>query len=199
MASALLAIVSATLIGVECFLRRLLPEYSAQAIWHRQQGIEAEVSLTPGVGLGFWLGVVGSIMMLLTALYPLHSRIGWLRGRTETRGWLAAHILAGILGPIFVTYHTTVKLDRWPSLAFWLMWLVVFTGAIGRYVNPRLKAQAAVRALERQLGTVELGPGHDRRDGILRATWRHAHIILTALMVIVGLAHVATAMLFKVG
>lgn len=197
MLSATIAIAAAAIIGLECFLRRLMPDYSAQALWQRQAGLEPDVSFTPGNGLGFWLGVAGSILMLLTALYPLHSRIGWLRGRTETRGWLAAHILAGILGPIFVTYHTTVKLDRWPSLAFWLMWLVVFSGAFGRYVNPRLKLAAARRILEKQLESAELGPSVERKEGLLAATWRHAHIILTALMFIIGLIHVATAMLFK--
>lgn len=196
--SAVLAIFAASAIGLECFLRRLLPQHSAQAILQRYQGVEADVSFSAGNGLGFWLGVAGSVLMLLTALYPLHSRVGWLRGRTETRAWLSAHILAGILGPIFVTYHTTVKLDRWPSLAFWLMWLVVFSGAVGRYLNPHLTLQAARRALERQLDQGVPSPFSPRRLGLLRAAWRHTHIALTALMFVIAILHVATAMLFKV-
>lgn len=196
--SAALAILAASGIGIECFLRRLLPQHSLQALWQRHQGLEADVSFSAGDGLGFWLGVTGSVLMLLTALYPLHARVGWLRGRTATRGWLAAHILAGILGPIFVTYHTTVKLDRWPSLAFWLMWLVVFSGAVGRYLNPHLKLQAARRALERQLEAVELSALVTPRDTFLRVAWRYAHVGLTALMFLIAVLHIATAMLFKV-
>jgi putative YpdA family bacillithiol system oxidoreductase len=137
--TAVLSMLGATIVGMECFLRRLMPEWSMLHYWQVQQGLPVDVTFTSGAGLGFVLGIIGTALMAMTALYPLHSRLGFLRGIAKTRFWLAGHILAGILGPVFVTYHTTLKLNRWPSVAFWLTWLVVLTGALGRSVYTSIR------------------------------------------------------------
>ncbi|MBK6685556.1 MAG: NAD(P)-binding domain-containing protein [Deltaproteobacteria bacterium] len=122
------------LIGLECFLRTMLPEYSGLYLYQGWVGIKDPVTFSSAAGLGFNLGIIGSVMMALTALYPLHSRLGWFKKVARTRFWMAAHILFGILGPAFVTYHTKLKLDRWPTIAFFAMWAVVFSGVLGRYL-----------------------------------------------------------------
>jgi thioredoxin reductase len=130
----MVALISAVAVGLECFARRTIPEWSLLYRWQTMHGLPIDVALISGSGLGYVLGIAGSILMAMTALYPLHSRLGLLRKVAKTRFWLSGHILAGILGPVFVTYHTMLKLNRWPSVAFWLVWAVVFTGAIGRHL-----------------------------------------------------------------
>jgi hypothetical protein len=40
----------------------------------------------------------------------------------------------GFIGATLVTYHAAFKLDRWVGLACFSMWIVVASGAIGRYL-----------------------------------------------------------------
>lgn len=280
-AVAFLALFVATAIGIECFLRRMLPDQSLLGRWQRLSGGTGGVTFTAGSGLGYGLGIAGTSLMALTALYPLHSRLGLFRRVAKTKLWLSAHIFAGILGPVLVTYHTMLKLDRWPSLAFWLMWLVVFSGAIGRHVYTWLRRAHGLAGFEgdkletdRRKLTDELGAtrGHTQlirvlelapsaaaparafvvlaplqllieelgslarttwvrwvtlrsvRDPALRqralevsverlrkerahllerissstTVWRRLHLLATLLMFGIALAHIATAMLFKV-
>lgn len=167
-AAAVLSIIVAVLIGVECFLRMLLPDLSLLSAWHRFGGVEAEVFFKPGHGLGFYLGITGTALMFITALYPLNSRLGFLRKLAKTKFWLLAHIVAGLLGPALVSYHTTLKLDRWPAVAFWAMWAVVFSGVLGRYIFTWVRRSVGLAALEGQalqstqeemIGKVESGKG----------------------------------------
>jgi thioredoxin reductase (NADPH) len=162
----LAAVIVTAIAGVECFLEAMSP---AKSLLGR--------SLSAGDGLGFWLGITGSVMMAATALYPLHSRVGLLRSIAQTRSWLFAHVLAGLVGPAFVSFHTMLKLDRWPSVAFWAMWLVVFSGAIGRYVFT------------------------SSRSFTERATkiWRAGHVVMTSLMLVVASIHAVIALLYRAG
>ncbi len=146
--AAIVAIVLTVFVGLECFARSVMPDRS---VTHRVQsflGVDAPVGFDAGEGLGFWLGVIGLSLMLLASLYPLNSRLGWARRFAKTRFWLAAHVTAGLLGPCFVTYHTMLKLNRWPSLAFWAMWLVVASGMIGRFVYTAMRKRTGLASLE---------------------------------------------------
>ncbi|MFO0729208.1 MAG: NAD(P)-binding domain-containing protein [Myxococcota bacterium] len=143
-----LALLIATVIGLECFLRRMYPESSFLAYWQTYAGKKAEVGFYSGEGLGYYLGIAGTTLMFLTALYPLHSRLGLFRKVAKTPFWLAGHVLAGLIGPVFVTYHTTLKLNRWPSVAFWLMWIVVMSGVIGRHVYRWIRSAYGLTDME---------------------------------------------------
>lgn len=146
--AALVAVVVTVLIGLECFARTVMPELSATSRLQTLLGQPADVSFQAGEGLGFWLGIIGLSCMALTALYPLNSRLGWARRFAKTRFWLSMHIVAGLLGPALVSYHTMLKLDRWPSLGFWAMWLVVMSGVVGRYAFTSLRRGTGLSALE---------------------------------------------------
>lgn len=147
-AAGVLAIVVTVLIGLECFARSVMPDQSATAFLYRALGITEEVTFSAGHGFGFWLGIIGMSCMAVTALYPLNSRLGWARRWAKTKFWLAAHVMAGLIGPAFVSYHTMLKLNRWPSLAFWAMWAVVFSGVVGRYAYSALRGRRGRSLLE---------------------------------------------------
>ncbi|MEQ9501646.1 MAG: NAD(P)-binding domain-containing protein [Deltaproteobacteria bacterium] len=147
---ALVALVLTVLVGLECFARSVMPERSLTHRVHVALGIDDPITFDAGAGLGLWLGIIGMSLMLLASLYPLSSRLGWARRWAKTKFWLAAHVAAGLLGPCFITYHTMLKLDRWPSLAFWAMWLVVASGMIGRFVYTAMRRRTGLAALEGQ-------------------------------------------------
>jgi len=121
-------------VGLECFLRRTLPEHSLQAALLQWLGRVEPISYSSGKGFGHWLGYIGTSFMLLTFLYPLHTRLGLLKKLGAQSTWLTVHLWVGFIGATLVTYHAAFKLDRWVGLSCMSMWIVVASGAIGRYL-----------------------------------------------------------------
>jgi putative YpdA family bacillithiol system oxidoreductase len=188
-AAVLAAVIVTALAGIECFLEAMAPGVSVLG-----------QPLSAGTGLGFWLGITGSLMMVATALYPLHSRLGLLRSLSKTRAWLFAHILAGLVGPAFVSFHTMLKLDRWPSVAFWAMWLVVFSGAMGRYLFTSTRMQGAVAAFEAQVAKRWSLRGRMYQLAARTSSlWRVLHVGLTGVLILVASAHAVVALLYRAG
>jgi Fe-S-cluster-containing hydrogenase component 2 len=121
-------------VGLEAFLRRTLPERSLQAALLQWLGRVEPISYSSGKGFGHWLGYIGTSFMLLTLLYPLHTRLGLLKKLGAQSNWLTVHLWVGFIGATLVTYHAAFKLDRWVGLSCMSMWIVVASGAIGRYL-----------------------------------------------------------------
>ena len=194
--AALVAIVATVLIGLECFARTVMPELSATALVGHHLGWTGEIRFDAGEGLGFWLGIIGLGCMALTALYPLNSRLGWARRFAKTRSWLALHIVMGLLGPALVSYHTMFKLDRWPSLGFWAMWLVVMSGVVGRYAFTTLRRNLGLSSLEGEsltshraalMDRVSSGEGLTqivRLDALLEARPQRRNVLLAPIYLV---------------
>jgi Fe-S-cluster-containing hydrogenase component 2 len=154
-------------VGVEILLRRVWPAHSLAAMLVPWFGDHGPVSYKPSRGYGHWLGYVGTAFMLLTLFYPLRTRCGVLKNWGAQSTWLSVHLWVGFIGATLVTYHSALKLDRWVGLACYSMWLVVLSGAIGRYLYGILRSglglaefqQSSIRssvlwgALSQNLGT----------------------------------------------
>jgi hypothetical protein len=141
-------------IGLECFLRRTLPELSLMAAYVQRTGLDRTVSFGSGRGLGHWLGYIGASLMLLGLLYSLRTRVARFRQYGRQSAWLSLHLWVGFAGATLVTYHSALKVDRWASIACFLMWLVVLTGVLGRYAYGKVHsaigvAEFELKALER--------------------------------------------------
>jgi thioredoxin reductase (NADPH) len=131
---AALLILALAAVGIESFLRSTLPEHSFQAVLLQWLGVVEPISFSSGKGFGHWLGYIGTSFMLLTFLYPLHTRLGLLKNLGTKSSWLTVHLWMGFIGATLVTYHAAFKLDRWAGLSCVSMWIVVASGAIGRYL-----------------------------------------------------------------
>lgn len=132
--TAILTILLLIGIGIECFLIRTQPEQSLLGHYVHATGAKIPVSFTSGRGIGHWLGYIGFFMMLASVVYSLRTRVNRFRGWGSQTAWLSAHLWLGFTGATLVTYHAAFKLDRWASIACYLMWIVIVTGAVGRYV-----------------------------------------------------------------
>jgi len=98
-----------------------------------------ENGLTPVSGLGYWLGIAGSSLMLLLLLYPLRKRIRSLRGIGTVTFWFRAHMILGILGPVLVLWHANFRLGSInASVALIAMLVVAASGIIGRYLYSKI-------------------------------------------------------------
>lgn len=96
---------------------------------------------TAGSRLGYWLGVVGAVLMLLLMLYPVSKRIPALQRLAAIRYWFSVHMLFGVLGPVLILLHCTLRIGSLnAAVAFWSMVVVASSGVFGRFLYGRLHA-----------------------------------------------------------
>src|SRR6056297_4015905 len=93
--------------------------------------------------LGHGLGIIGSILILMTLIYPFRKRILKKKGRQNP---LNRHVTYGLIGPSLVVIHSAHKFSSPIGiLVFLSLVLVVFSGIVGRYlfkqVNRSLREQ----------------------------------------------------------
>jgi len=90
--------------------------------------------LTPEKGVGYWLGIVGSSLMLLLLLYPLRKRVKLLRALGSVAFWFRTHMILGVVGPVLILLHANFKLGSINSnVALATMLIVALSGIVGRY------------------------------------------------------------------
>ncbi|HYA47036.1 MAG TPA: hypothetical protein VEF92_05740 [Burkholderiales bacterium] len=113
---------------------------------------------TPGSDPGYYMGLVGSIMMALLLLYPLRKRLRILQRASELRHWFKLHMFLGIAGPVLVIYHSTMKIASLnAAVAFFSMLIVAGSGIIGRFIYTKIHhglygRQATLRERQEHLG-----------------------------------------------
>jgi Fe-S-cluster-containing hydrogenase component 2 len=139
-------------LGVESFLIRTEPERSLLHLVVSATKANIPVTFVSGRGIGHWFGYIGTFAMLASVLYSLRTRVDFFKKWGSQKGWLAAHLWFGFVGAALVTYHAVFKLNRWASIALYLMWFVVLTGVIGRYAFGRV--HTAVNLAEYELNTL---------------------------------------------
>ncbi len=95
---------------------------------------------TPRSGLGFNLGVIGGLMMLLTLLgYPLRKHMQRMQRWGAIKHWFRLHMFFGIIGPTLVVFHTAFQVRSLNAgVALGSMLLVVASGLIGRYLYAQI-------------------------------------------------------------
>lgn len=90
---------------------------------------------TSGDDMGYYLGLVGGVMMLILLVYPLRKRVAFMRNWGGTRPWFLFHMTMGLLGPVLVLAHTRFHFGSLnAAVALWSMLLVAGSGIIGRYI-----------------------------------------------------------------
>ena len=113
---------------------------------------------TPGSDLGYYMGLVGSVMMAMLLLYPLRKRLRFLQRGGDLRHWFKLHMFLGIAGPVLVLYHSTLHVGSLnAAVAFYSMILVAGSGIIGRFIYTKIHnglygRQATVQERQERLG-----------------------------------------------
>jgi hypothetical protein len=96
-------------------------------------------SLTPKTGVGYWLGIAGSLLMLLLLVYPLRKRMRSLRVIGTVAFWFRAHMILGVFGSALILWHANFRLGSINSNVALLAMLVVATsGIFGRYLYSKI-------------------------------------------------------------
>jgi len=94
---------------------------------------------TPGDDVGYYLGLVGGVMMLILLTYPLRKYLQSFRNWGAVRHWFSFHMFLGVAGPVLVIAHSTFVLKSTnATVAFICMLLVAGSGIIGRFIYVRI-------------------------------------------------------------
>ena len=111
----------------------------AAAWWVYYEASVHELVYKPGTGIGYYLGLVGGVMMLLMLLYPVRKHMALARNWGPVRYWFMVHMIFGIGGPVLVLFHSTFHVRSLNAgVALFSMLLVAFSGIIGRFIYKRI-------------------------------------------------------------
>ncbi len=103
----------------------------------------------PGEGLGYKLGIVGGVSMLILLFYPMAKRIRWLGFQKHSVSWLRAHMVLGTVGPLLIFYHSNFSTGAVNSnVALFSMILVAASGVVGRFIYTRIHRDLSDRKLD---------------------------------------------------
>lgn len=162
----LLSTISLTIIlGYESIAQRMLPAISLLAAAHDSGYLKwLPVASDPGKGVWLLLGWVGSGMMAVMMLYSLRKRLSLLSSLGSMRRWLNAHMFLGIMGPLFITFHTTFKFNGLIATSYWCMMVTMVFGILGRYIYVQIPrsisgAEMGVREIEDSVAALDIELG----------------------------------------
>lgn len=111
----------------------------AMGWWVYIKAAEHQLDYKPGAGFGYYLGLVGGVMMLLMLLYPVRKHLKFTRSWGPLRYWFMLHMIFGIGGPVLILFHSTFHVRSLNAgVAMYSMLLVVASGIIGRFIYKRI-------------------------------------------------------------
>jgi hypothetical protein len=108
--------------------------------------------------VGHGIGIVGFILMLMTAtLYTIRKRVDDARWGSMA-AWLRFHMVTGLVGPYMVLLHTSMRFRGLAGVAMLLTVVVVISGVVGRYLYtavPRVTEGAEPDLVDRLIAGYE--------------------------------------------
>lgn len=149
---------------------------------------------------GHLMGWMGLGAVLLVFVYPIKKRMS--QNQQWPRGWFEVHIVAGVVGPILILFHSGSHVHALvPLLALGAMVVVVVSGIIGQGVH-----YLALRTLNDQRRQLyEEGLAQDEIDLRLRGMaaqeeafrlWQSIHAPMTLMFLVLVAMHVSGALYF---
>ena len=98
-----------------------------------------DLSRTAESGIGYALGIIGGVLMLMLLLYPLRKRARFMQRLGPVKWWFRSHMILGIVGPICILFHCSFHLGALNSnVSLLCMTLVASSGLVGRYLYSKI-------------------------------------------------------------
>jgi hypothetical protein len=92
-----------------------------------------------GDDFGYYLGVIGGLMMLTLLLYSLRKHVSFMHNWGATKHWFRLHMFLGITGPTLILFHSTFRAGSVNAIvALSCMVLVAGSGVIGRVIYRKI-------------------------------------------------------------
>ena len=116
-----------------------------------------------GDDTGYWIGVVGAVMMLLLLTYPLRKYVKFAHNWGSIRIWFWLHIILGVLGPLLILLHSNFNTQSLnAAVAFYSMIVVAGSGVAGRFIFQRVNR--GLHGEQVDLKTLMRNAGLDKED-----------------------------------
>ena len=161
--------------------------------------IDAILHLFDLVWVGRWLGVLGTIFILLSLLYSMRKRKKIQFGEPKTL--LKWHEALTLLGALMILLHAGIHFYAiLPWLALAAMMVSVISGMTGRYLLNRSRRFIAERRAE--LIQQEHTPEDEKnlfQEAVtvdLMKKWRTVHLPITLTFAVLSLAHIISILLY---
>lgn len=122
--------------------------------------------LRPSGPIGQSFGLAGTVLLVVPFAYMARKRLARAKGIGTARAWLEVHLFCGIVGPVLVTLHTTLKFNGIVSAAYWSMVVVMLSGFVGRFLYVRIPH--SIRGNEMTRAELDASAA-DLRDTIARS------------------------------
>ncbi len=105
------------------------------AVWAAREGHYYE----PGDDFGYYLGVVGGVIMIVLLTYPMRKYVHFMRNWGATKNWFRVHMILGIAGPTLILFHSTFRVGSLnATVALTCMILVAGSGVVGRVIYRKI-------------------------------------------------------------
>ena len=149
------------------FLATLAYSAAVPATLYAAWSVRDEQYVVPGTGVGYWIGIAGSVIMLALLLYPLRKKFAKVTGVGSVAQWFRLHMAMGIFGPLLIILHSNFELKAMNSIvATVAMLTVVASGLVGRFLYSKVHrglygAKAEAKALLSDAATFKQAIGED--------------------------------------
>jgi hypothetical protein len=116
-----------------------------------------------GDDLGYWIGVVGAVMMLLLFSYPLRKHFRFTKSWGKVKWWFLLHMLMGVGGPLLILLHSTFQIGSLNAgVALYSMLIVAGSGVVGRFIYARVNR--GLRGEQTDFKALQVKAGLDQQD-----------------------------------
>ncbi|MCW8826030.1 MAG: hypothetical protein OQK78_06365 [Gammaproteobacteria bacterium] len=152
------------------------------------------------VWIGRWLGIPGTLLILLSFLYSMRKRKKISFGKPKTL--LTLHETLTWIGALMILVHAGIHIYTiLPWLALAAMLVNVISGMTGKYLLDRSRRfMADKRETYSQQGlsdeAVEKQLFWDATTFDLMKKWRAVHLPITLAFAVLGIAHILSIFLF---
>lgn len=101
--------------------------------------VREEEYIIPKRGTGYWIGILGGLILLSLLLYPLRKKHAREAKYGSVTTWFRLHMILGVLGPALILLHSNFQLKSVnATVATVIMLTVVASGIIGRFLYRRV-------------------------------------------------------------
>ena len=152
------------------------------------------------VWIGRWLGIPGTILILLSFFYSMRKRKMISFGKPRTL--LILHETLTWLGALMILVHAGIHIYTiLPWLALFAMLVNVISGMTGKYLLDRSRRFLAAKKetyLQQGLSdaAIEKKLFWDATTFDLMKKWRVVHLPITLAFAVLGIAHILSIFLF---
>lgn len=151
------------------------------------------------VGAGRYLGITGTLLIILSFVYSLRKRKIIESGSPKLL--LQSHELLGWLGALMILVHGGIHFNAIiPWLALIFMIIVVGSGLTGKYLLKDAKEE--LKEKEKQLKAMDMKPEEIERELLFSSlvvkkmqNWRKIHMPLTMIFSALALVHIIITLL----